>query len=421
GRREIGRKSDKARGLSHFGMGTMFACLRHVGRQPIAKLLPALSKVFEKLIVKKFILPLVKNKVDYSQFAYISRPGSGTTCALVLTYHKILEFLDRHSGAVRLLSIDFSKAFDKLLHSTILSACSYFSFPPFLMKWIVSFLSSRTQRVCFADNVSSWSAVTSGIPQGSILGPVLFCLAINSLSPLCSNSMYVKYADDVSVLHFVRDSIDDDLQTEWEHIVQWSVSVSLPINFLKCKVLNIVTKQDMCLSEIVLSDGTTLDEVQSLSFLGVILSHDMKWNAHINRTVKKACKRMFIMYNLRRSGCSEQLIFQSYCAFIRSVLLYAFPAWCNVPAYLSWKLCVVERRVMRIIGSSTLFPSLLDVAEKTCFKLMKSVFTFDSHPLRTMFKTRPVINTRSSLHLYAPFTRTTRFKKSFIKYCKFES
>ena len=166
----------------------------------------------------------------------------------------------------------------------------------------------------------------------------------------------------------------------------------------------------MLLSEVVRSDGASLNEVQTLSFLGVIFSHDMKWNAHIDKIVKKACKRMFIIYNLRRSGCSEHLIFWSYCAFIRSVILYAFPAWCNVPDYLIWKLCVVERRVMRIIGSSSLFPSFMDVAEKTCLKLMRSVSTFESHPLIEMFEFRPVVyNTRNSKHLYAPCTRTVSY------------
>ena len=143
----------------------------------------------------------------------------------------------------------------------------------------------------------------------------------------------------------MRDSSEDNLQYEWDHIIHWSASVALPINFLKCNVLNIVTKKSLSLSDIVLTDGNTLDVVQCLSFLGVTLSNDMKWNAHINKIVKKASKRMFILYNLKRSGCSDQLMFLSYCIYIRSVLLYAFPAWCNVPSSLTWKLRVVERRL----------------------------------------------------------------------------
>lgn len=189
--------------------------------RPIS-LLPVLSKVFEKIITTKFILPVVSRRVSPSQFAYISRPGSGPTCALVLAYHQILSYLDASSGAVRLLSVDFSKAFDKLLHSRIISACNNFHLPSHIVNWIASFLSSRKQRVSLGEVFSSWSDVTSGIPQGSILGPILFCLAIDNLSHACPNSSIIKYADDVSILHFLRSSSDDHLQSEWDNIVSWS-------------------------------------------------------------------------------------------------------------------------------------------------------------------------------------------------------
>ena len=387
--------------------------------RPIS-LLPVLSKVFEKIVAKKFIIPLVKNKVDPHQFAYIPRPGSGTTCALVLSYDKIVRFLDSASGAVRLMSIDYTKAFDKLSHSSIMSACSAFHFPPFLVNWIVSFLSFRSQRVIADGAVSSWSTVSSGIPQGSILGPILFCLVIDSLNPICTNSFFVKYADDVSVLHFVRTSSDDDLQREWDHIVSWSNSVKLPINYCKCSVLNFVTRKNMSLSDVLLPDGTAVETVQSLSFLGVTLSHDMKWNSHVDKIVKKACKRLFILINLRRSACPKHLIFRSYAAFIRSVLVYCYPVWCNAPAYLMQKLSLVERRALRIIGADDDFdvPSVFEVAKTTCNKLMHSISQCDDHPLRAMFDFRNVCRTRCSNHLVIPFARTSRFSHSFIKFCK---
>jgi len=386
--------------------------------RPIS-LLPVLSKVFEKIVVEKFILPIIKDSVDPSQFAYIPRPGSGTTCALVLAYHKILEFLDARSGAVRILSVDFSKAFDKLLHSRLLSACSDFGFPPFLLNWIASFLTSRRQRVFLNGSFSAWSDVSSGVPQGSILGPILFCLAVNNLSPVCSNSVFIKYADDVSVLHFVRDSSDDNLQQEWDNIVSWSSSAMLPINYLKCKVMNVCTNKSLHLSSVSLSGGGFLEEVLSLSFLGVVFSHDLKWNAHVDKILKKACKRIFILINLRRSACPKDLMFQSYSVFIRSVLLYAYPVWCNTPSYLTRKLSAVERRALRIIGSpSSQFPSLFDVADNTCKKLMYSIEACDDHPLSALFNRRTFRHARCSRRYTAPHTKTVRLGNSFIKYSK---
>ena len=103
---------------------------------------------------------------------------------------------------------------------------------------ISNFLSFRRQRVFLDGRVSAWSAISSGVPQGSVLGPILFCMTTDSLSHVCKNSVIIRYADDVSILHFVRSASEDHLQTEWENIVTWSENVNLPLNLLKCRVID---------------------------------------------------------------------------------------------------------------------------------------------------------------------------------------
>ena len=80
------------------------------------------------------------------------------------------------------------------------------------------------------DDVSEWVKIPSGVLQGSVLGPFLFCLVIDSLSPSCSNTKVIKYADDVLFLHFVRQNADYNLQQEWDSILRWAASVQLPLN-----------------------------------------------------------------------------------------------------------------------------------------------------------------------------------------------
>ena len=179
--------------------------------RPIS-MLPILSKLLERLVVKKVIVPLVIDRVSTSQFAYLPRLGSGTIPALVTVHHKIVHFLDSSPGAVRLLSTDFSKAFDKLPHHVILDACRRFDLPDSIVGWVSSFLSNRKQRVFINSKVSEWVSIPSGVPQGSVLGPILFCLAVDNLKAVCDNSVIVKYADDVLLLHFVRHASDDQLQ-----------------------------------------------------------------------------------------------------------------------------------------------------------------------------------------------------------------
>ena len=318
--------------------------------RPIS-LLPVLSKILEKIVATKFILPVISKRLSKTQFAYVSRPGSGPTSALVYMYHNIVQFLDSSSGAVRLLSVDFSKAFDKLLHSHIISSCTDFQLPLFVVNWISNFLSFRRQRVFLDGRVSAWSAVSSGVPQGSVLGPILFCMTTDSLSHVCKNSVIIRYADDVSILHFVRSASEDHLQTEFKNIVTWPENVNLmPSNFLKCRVIDFVTKKNFYLPHVYLRDGTLLNSVSSMTFLGVTFTSDMKWSSHVNKTVTRASQRLFILRNLRRSGCSLSLMLKCYYSFIRSLLLYGFPSFCNIPDCLLVKLKRVEKRALRIMG-----------------------------------------------------------------------
>ncbi len=385
-------------------------------------MLPTLSKLLEKMFLSKVIFPLISHRVSHSQYAYIPRPGSGTTSALISVYHEILKFLDTAPGAVRFLSTDFSKAFDKLPHHVIISSCRKFSLPESVVGFVSSFLNQRWQRVSVMNKVSDWVLVTSGVPQGSVLGPILFCLAIDVLTPVCDNSLIVKYADDISILHFVREGAQDNLQKEWDNLTSWSNSMHLPMNLDKCCVLDFVTKRSLSLSlqTVKTSPTQSLKHVDSLSFLGVRFSSCLKWNSHVNFVIKKACKRIFMIRNLRRSGVSPAYMWKMYIALIRPVLLYAFPCFCNAANYLTKNLLRVENRVRRIINEdSVCVPSLLDAGNISCERLFNFISNTPSHPLRELFITSvPTRNTRTAKTLRRPFAKTKRFGNSFIKYCK---
>ena len=157
--------------------------------RPIS-LLPILSKVLERLVSKHFILPFIHKYLSNPQFAYISVPGTGACCSLSLTYDRILNFLDTPS-AVRILSIDFSKAFDKILHSSILKSASHFSIPKNIVHWIHSFCPSRSQCVRVNSVYSLWSHIRSGVSQSSVLGPLLFLMVVDELPCVSMNSMCI--------------------------------------------------------------------------------------------------------------------------------------------------------------------------------------------------------------------------------------
>ncbi|MEL7309494.1 MAG: reverse transcriptase domain-containing protein, partial [Pseudomonadota bacterium] len=276
-------------------------------------------------------------------------------------------------------TIGFSKAFDKTrkslvkTHKSVLEACVKFDLPKQSVKWIASYLSGRQQRVSIKNVSSPFVGVTCGVPQGSVLGPLLFAIVMDSLKPNCSNTTFVKYADDLSVLHFVRNCEEDSLQTELNEIACWTARHSLMINMSKSCVMNVITKRSIMCDEVMLCD-TYLKVVSNVKVLGCELSDDMKWNIFVDSLVRKASQRIYLILNLKRANCPPALLFNAYCAYIRSILLYAFPVICNMPLYLRNKLSRVERRVLRIINSSDFeMCDLLSAGDRICANLFEKV------------------------------------------------
>ncbi len=383
--------------------------------RPIS-LLPILSKVLEKVVARKWIMPCISDRIDPSQFAYIPGEGKGTTCALTLLYHDIAKFLDSSSGCVRLLSIDFSKAFDKILHSKILATLTAFKFPVDAIFWISSFLKDRFQRVRVGEMNSSWQPVLSGVPQGSVLGPLLFCIFVDSLHSISRNSVTYKYADDVNIVHFIRDTEDDALQLEYNNVLDWSAKHKLPINESKCSVLDIITKKSISTSPVVGPCGTVVPQVSSVRVLGVIFQDNLKWNSHVESVVRKANKRFYLIRNLKRAACDSPLILLAYNSVIRPLFLYAYPSFCNFSVYLQNRFQKFEKRVFRIAGATNDL-SVIEAAEKYCQNLFAKVSRNTSHSLRRCF-TQQSSNTRQSNKLRPLRGRSVRFSRSFTRFAR---
>lgn len=383
--------------------------------RPIS-LLPIISKSLEKLVANHWIKPYIRHEMKSDQFAYTPGIGKGTVPALTLLLHNILNFLDKQSGAVRVLTVDFSRAFDKLPFSSIISAAIKFGLPKECIMWITSFLTDRQFCVRTNSTLSKWTNITSGVPQGSVLGPLLFCMAMNSLSPVCGNTRLIKYADDITYLHFVRVSEEDALQKEWDHLSAWSTEIGLPINRSKCFIMDVVTKKDLNLTNIKDTDGNNINTSEELKLLGLFLNADLRWNAHIDYVKSKAGKRFYLLHQLRRSGCPPKVIQQAYTALILPLFTYGFPAFCNAPLYLLQKIESLERRALRIVGGdpSAIFPQ---AAARICDRMFDQIAMEKDHPLRELFLNRE-LTPRNQCPLRPPLARTNRFKQSFIRYCK---
>jgi len=158
---------------------------------------PILSRVAERLIVRKCIFPAIPSDVIQDQFAF--RPTGSTTCTLVYLLHHVCEMLETNNY-VRRLSVDFSKAFDIVSHELLLRKIAHMDLQDNVYNWIVSFLIDRQQKCAINGSCSPFRHITRGIVQGSGVGPTFYIIYKNDLKVLSASNKLSKYADDINLL-----------------------------------------------------------------------------------------------------------------------------------------------------------------------------------------------------------------------------
>ena len=193
---------------------------------------------------------------------------------------QLLEVLDDWSNTIEAgssvdaLYLDFKKAFDAVPHQRLLSKLDNYGIAGNLKKWIASFLEDRQQQVVVRGCTSPWSSVISGVPQGSVLGPILFILYINDLPGAVNRSVKI-FADDTKIYRNVSPSSGSaELQRDLKAVTSWSEKWQLPFNEQKCKSLHVGNKNPC---HAYTMPGKMLQQVHQEKDLGIYLDSELKF------------------------------------------------------------------------------------------------------------------------------------------------
>ena len=261
------------------------------------------------------------------------------------TVHDLMSIFDRKKQA-DVAVLDFSKAFDVVPHQRLLGKLRHCGINGRALKWIADFLSRCTQRVVVDGAYSWWSPVHSGVPQGTVLGPLLFLIYINDLPDSVSRKVRL-FADDCLVYREVG-SIDDQLalQRDLDSLENWAHIWGMKFNPSKCTILTI--SRSPPLHKFYSLCGTILQQVSEAKYLGVNISEDLHWSKHIQGLASKASSTLGL---LRRnlSLCPQKLREQAYISLIRSRLEHCAAIWDPHLEKDTQQLEAIQRRAARFV------------------------------------------------------------------------
>jgi hypothetical protein len=325
-------------------------------------LLPILSKVMERCVYNK-IINIVMPKLTKVQHGFLK--GRSTIGQLLTVFSNINAILERKSPA-DVIYFDLSKAFDSVPHNGLLHKLRAFGVGGQLIKWLESYLANRLQRVVLGGDSSEWLTVSSGVPQGSILGPLLFLIYINDLPDILHHdTICAIFADDTKIYRAINSEADRNLlQNDVNAISQWGHSWGLTFNPKKCQYITIGKVNPLITEANYSMQGTVLDSADNIKDLGILVDCELKWEIHINSLIKSANSKLWLMIRNLGFQAPYQTKKMVYITLIRSKIEYGCALWNPHFKYLIEDLEGVQRRASNYILSNPRRPSPLHVEYK---------------------------------------------------------
>ena len=281
-----------------------------------------------------------------TKFQHGFRRGHSCESQLIQTMHDLCSSRDKRLQ-IDMLVLDFSKAFDTVPHHRLMLKLRNYGISGSTHKWISSFLQDRLQRVVVGGEHSEWSRVVSGVPQGTVLGPLLFLLYINDLPENLSSTCRL-FADDCVVYKTIISPENAlTLQNDLDRLSEWEDKWHMKFNAKKCFLLRFTGSRSPIENRYNLG-GSELEELSSHSYLGVEISHDLKWNTHIAKITSSANKTLgFIKRNL--SSCTKDTKAAAYTALVRPTIEYCSSVWDPATKELVHEVGKIQRRAARFV------------------------------------------------------------------------
>ena len=305
-------------------------------------------KVFEH-IVCRHILDHVEDHKILTNLQHGFRSGRSCETQLITTTHDLLSSFNSKSQ-IDVAILDFSKAFDTVPHAGLLGKLEHYGIDSKILLWITNFLNNRKQRVVVDGSFSNYADVESGVPQGTVLGPLLFLLHINDL-PSCVNSKVRLFADDCLLYREIKNNQDQiDMQRDLDALMNWGSTWGMKFNAKKCNIMR-VSRSRKPLQHFYNLGNEILQEVSDAKYLGIQIDNKLDWNKHISTVAARGHSKLaFLNRNLK--GCPKKLRDTAYISLIRPALEYSCSVWHPHKKSNKDKIEKVQRRAARFVSNN---------------------------------------------------------------------
>lgn len=299
------------------------------------------------------------------------RRGASCNTQLITALHQILQLVD-NGNLVQVAALDFAKAFDKVSHSILIEKLHKFNIPLQLVNWIENFLTGRQQQVVMDGTVSNMHEVRSGVPQGTVLGPSLFLFYINDIVDNIGSGIRL-FADDIIIYSIVKDETDiKKFQEDISKLEDWANKSDMSFNVKKCNIMYMGKNRNINIEDINYTlNQQVIKRVESIKYLGVVLTSNLKWESHINAVVNKAMRTLgLIKHTLFNADVKIKLL--AYKTLCRPLLEYASASWDPYLKKDVESLEMVQKRAVRFISGLKGVVSISDETQKIGLDTLES-------------------------------------------------
>ena len=329
-----------------------------------------------------------------------------------------------------IIILDFQKAFDTVNHSILLDKLCIYGVRGPALSWITSYLSNRCQYVVYNGYESECKYISCGVPQGSILGPLLFLLYINDLPAVSKLFMPILFADDTNLFctsHNVN-MLVDDINTELVNVYAWVQSNKLSLNIDKTNYMLFSPKCACRPAKNIFIDGQSIVEVNETKFLGVVIDNRFKWSSHVGHISNKISKGIGVITKVRKFF-DQTTLMSLYNSLTLPYIMYCVHVWGSAYETHLRHLMTLQNKIVKLIAgvpprtnADALYVKLniLPLKKLYIYNVGLFMYKYDNDMLPELFVNMftPVqnihdYNTRAATehHLYVTFHGTTRSQK----------